>query len=90
LVACGFLIRNNAAMTVSRLLQIITDTWCSSGAFDADGNLVQTGGYFEGEKVVRYLSPCANCDWREFPGSFAEGRWCVWITYLHCSSLQMT
>ncbi|XP_062185724.1 aldehyde oxidase GLOX-like [Phragmites australis] len=58
-----------------RSLKIVTDTWCSSGAFDVDGNLVQTGGYFEGEKVVRYLSPCGNCDWREFPGSLAEGRW---------------
>uniref|UniRef100_A0A0D9V438 Galactose oxidase-like Early set domain-containing protein n=1 Tax=Leersia perrieri TaxID=77586 RepID=A0A0D9V438_9ORYZ len=58
-----------------RSLKIVTDTWCSSGAFDGDGNLVQTGGYFEGEKAVRYLSACANCDWKEFPKSFAEGRW---------------
>ncbi|KAF8696004.1 hypothetical protein HU200_036885 [Digitaria exilis] len=58
-----------------RALKILTDVWCSSGALDADGNLVQTGGYFEGEKVVRYLSPCANCDWREYPASLAEGRW---------------
>jgi hypothetical protein len=56
-------------------MQVLTDVWCSSGALDAEGNLVQTGGYFEGEKVVRYLSPCGNCDWREFPGSLAEGRW---------------
>ncbi|KAL5229186.1 hypothetical protein ABZP36_017451 [Zizania latifolia] len=58
-----------------RPLKILTDTWCSSGAFDADGNLVQTGGYFEGDKAVRYLSPCDSCDWKEFPNSFAEGRW---------------
>lgn len=58
-------------------MQILTDTWCSSGGFDADGNLVQTGGYFEGEKVVRYLSPCDTCDWKEFPNTLAEGRWCV-------------
>ncbi|XP_066314731.1 aldehyde oxidase GLOX1-like [Miscanthus floridulus] len=58
-----------------RALKVLTDVWCSSGALDAEGNLVQTGGYFEGEKVVRYLSPCGNCDWREFPGSLAEGRW---------------
>ncbi|KAG2599774.1 aldehyde oxidase GLOX-like [Panicum virgatum] len=58
-----------------RALKILTDVWCSSGALDAEGNLVQTGGYFEGEKVVRYLSPCGNCDWREFPASLAEGRW---------------
>jgi hypothetical protein len=58
-----------------RALKILTDTWCSSGAFDADGNLVQTGGYFEGEKVVRVLAPCDTCDWLEHPNSFAEGRW---------------
>ncbi|PWZ17603.1 Aldehyde oxidase GLOX1 [Zea mays] len=55
--------------------QILTDTWCSSGALDADGNLVQTGGYFDGEKVVRTLGPCDTCDWLEQPNSFAEGRW---------------
>ncbi|EES18670.1 aldehyde oxidase GLOX [Sorghum bicolor] len=58
-----------------RPLKILTDTWCSSGALDPDGNLVQTGGYFEGEKVVRTLSPCDTCDWLEQPNSFAEGRW---------------
>ncbi|KAF8716233.1 hypothetical protein HU200_026513 [Digitaria exilis] len=58
-----------------RALKILTDTWCSSGAFDADGNLVQTGGYFEGEKVVRVIAPCDTCDWLEHPNSFAEGRW---------------
>ncbi|PAN18179.1 hypothetical protein PAHAL_3G184500 [Panicum hallii] len=58
-----------------RPLKILTDTWCSSGAFDSDGNLVQTGGYFEGDKVVRVLSPCETCDWLERPNSFAEGRW---------------
>ncbi|KAL6641235.1 hypothetical protein ACP70R_019416 [Stipagrostis hirtigluma subsp. patula] len=58
-----------------RPLKIQTDTWCSSGAFDADGNLVQTGGYFEGEKTVRYLGPCGTCDWLEHPNSLAEGRW---------------
>ncbi|CAL4894816.1 unnamed protein product [Urochloa decumbens] len=58
-----------------RPLKILTDTWCSSGSFDGDGNLVQTGGYFEGEKVVRVLSPCDTCDWLEHPNSFAEGRW---------------
>ncbi|ONM39337.1 Aldehyde oxidase GLOX1 [Zea mays] len=34
-----------------RALKVLTDVWCSSGALDAEGNLVQTGGYFEGEKV---------------------------------------
>uniref|UniRef100_A0A0D9WJM1 Galactose oxidase-like Early set domain-containing protein n=1 Tax=Leersia perrieri TaxID=77586 RepID=A0A0D9WJM1_9ORYZ len=34
-----------------------------------------TGGYFEGEKAVRHLGACDTCDWREYPNSFAEGRW---------------
>uniref|UniRef100_A0A0E0DUP9 Galactose oxidase-like Early set domain-containing protein n=1 Tax=Oryza meridionalis TaxID=40149 RepID=A0A0E0DUP9_9ORYZ len=58
-----------------RSLKTATDTWCSSGAFDADGNLIQTGGYFEGDKAVRRLDACDTCDWREYPNSFAEGRW---------------
>ncbi|KAM0828858.1 hypothetical protein ACQ4PT_067264 [Festuca glaucescens] len=58
-----------------RPLKILTDTWCSSGAFDPEGMLVQTGGYFEGVKVVRHLSPQITSDWREFPNSLAEGRW---------------
>jgi hypothetical protein len=62
-------------MPIAMRAQILTDTWCSSGAFDSDGNLVQTGGYFEGDKVVRVLSPCETCDWLERPNSFAEGRW---------------
>ncbi|XP_051225396.1 aldehyde oxidase GLOX [Lolium perenne] len=58
-----------------RPLKILTDTWCSSGAFDPEGMLVQTGGYFEGVKVVRHLSPQITSDWREFPNSLADGRW---------------
>uniref|UniRef100_A0ACD5VJN8 Uncharacterized protein n=1 Tax=Avena sativa TaxID=4498 RepID=A0ACD5VJN8_AVESA len=58
-----------------RPLKILTDTWCSSGAFDPEGMLVQTGGYFEGVKVVRHLSPTTNSDWTEFPNTLADGRW---------------
>ncbi|KAF6991862.1 hypothetical protein CFC21_008911 [Triticum aestivum] len=58
-----------------RPLKILTDTWCSAGGFDAEGNLVQSGGYFEGDRTVRYLSPCHTCDWKEHPYSLFEGRW---------------
>ncbi|KAL6848957.1 hypothetical protein ACP4OV_021540 [Aristida adscensionis] len=64
-----------------RALKLETDTWCSSGALDADGNLVQTGGYFEGDKAVRYLEACEACDWQEHPNSLAEGRW--YATQVH-------
>jgi len=42
-----------------RPLSIQTDTWCSSGAFAADGTLVQTGGDFDGANKIRYFKPCA-------------------------------
>lgn len=37
-----------------RPLTILTDTWCSSGQFEADGTLLQTGGDYEGVRKVRY------------------------------------
>jgi hypothetical protein len=57
---------------------ILSDTWCSSGAFAANGTLVQTGGYNDGDKTIRYFAPCkysnpnsrkntnkSLCDWHE-------------------------
>ncbi|KAG0620031.1 hypothetical protein M758_4G183500 [Ceratodon purpureus] len=62
-----------------RPLFILTDTWCSSGAFMADGRLVQTGGDFEGRKKIRTLVPCApggSCDWVEDNSTeLTIGRW---------------
>ena len=37
-----------------RPLTILTDTWCSSGQFEPDGTLLQTGGDYEGVRKVRY------------------------------------
>ncbi|KAJ7520791.1 hypothetical protein O6H91_19G023000 [Diphasiastrum complanatum] len=62
-----------------RPLTILTDTWCSSGQFFADGTLVQTGGDFDGNKVVRYFAPCppgGTCDWVEATDQhLQQGRW---------------
>ncbi|XP_058105759.1 aldehyde oxidase GLOX1-like [Magnolia sinica] len=58
-----------------RPLKILTDTWCSSGALSADGTLVQTGGWNEGGKAVRHLSPCDTCDWEEYPTALSVQRW---------------
>ncbi|CAL5379570.1 unnamed protein product [Camellia sinensis] len=60
-----------------RPLMVETDTWCSSGAVLPDGTLVQTGGYNDGDHVVRTLAPCNDdsCDWVEFPGYLLERRW---------------
>ncbi len=43
------------ATNTVRPLTILTDTWCSSGQFSPDGTLVQTGGDFDGFKVVRWV-----------------------------------
>lgn len=58
-----------------RPLTIFTDTWCSSGALSADGVLVQSGGYGDGDRVVRYFKPCADCDWAEDPSGLSTRRW---------------
>ncbi|PON92791.1 1,4-alpha-glucan-branching enzyme [Trema orientale] len=58
-----------------RPLTILTDTWCSSGALSHDGVLIQSGGYERGERVVRYFSPCTDCDWVEDPNGLVSPRW---------------
>ena len=60
-----------------RPLLIQTDTWCSSGAVIADGTLVQTGGYNDGERVARTFTPCDDdqCDWKELPEYLSVRRW---------------
>ncbi|KAF8021708.1 hypothetical protein BT93_G1991 [Corymbia citriodora subsp. variegata] len=66
-----------------RALTVQTDTWCSSGAVRPDGNLIQTGGYNDGERKVRLFKPCVerrrhrgnSCDWTELEESLVERRW---------------
>jgi hypothetical protein len=61
-----------------RALFINTDTWCSSGQFMADGTMVQTGGWRDGNFKIRTLAPCpsgGNCDWVETNVPLAKGRW---------------
>eukprot|EP00250_Pteridium_aquilinum_P014898 c22271_g2_i1 orf=193-1917(-) len=36
-----------------RPLTLLTDTWCSSGGLNSNGDLIQTGGYNDGSLVVR-------------------------------------
>ncbi|KAI8556741.1 hypothetical protein RHMOL_Rhmol05G0278200 [Rhododendron molle] len=50
-----------------RPLQILTDTWCSSGQFLPDGTLLHTGGFNDGTQKFRRFKPC-------LPGS-----WCNWV-----------
>ncbi|GAB4835964.1 hypothetical protein Ancab_000883 [Ancistrocladus abbreviatus] len=60
-----------------RPLMILTDTWCSSGSALPDGTLLQTGGFNDGDHVVRAFTPCLDdsCDWIEYPNYLAERRW---------------
>ncbi|KAM5565523.1 aldehyde oxidase GLOX1 [Rosa sericea] len=58
-----------------RPLKILTDTWCSSGGLSANGTLVQTGGWDEGGRSVRYFNGCSSCDWEEYPISLSGLRW---------------
>jgi hypothetical protein len=62
-----------------RPLTILTDTWCSSGQFAADGTVVQTGGDYDGFNRIRRLTPCAPdglCDWvQDKYVNLTDGRW---------------
>ncbi|KAL6005699.1 hypothetical protein ACLOJK_006270 [Asimina triloba] len=58
-----------------RPLTILTDTWCSSGAFAPDGTLIQSGGANDGERSMRKFAPCNNCDWVEYANGLKVPRW---------------
>ncbi|KAJ4980930.1 hypothetical protein NE237_031767 [Protea cynaroides] len=58
-----------------RALTILTDTWCSSGAVTADGVLIQSGGYNDGDRVIRVFQPCSTCDWQEIQDGLIQRRW---------------
>lgn len=65
----------NLANRSVRALTVLSNTWCSSGALDPDGMLVQSGGYNDGQRVVRYLKPRPNSDWVEDPKGLIQPRW---------------
>ncbi|KAI9118434.1 hypothetical protein K1719_010766 [Acacia pycnantha] len=58
-----------------RPLFVHTNVWCSSGSVSPDGRLIQTGGFNDGDRTVRIISPCPDCDWEEVDGGLAERRW---------------
>ncbi|KAF2299571.1 hypothetical protein GH714_038223 [Hevea brasiliensis] len=60
-----------------RPLTILTNTWCSSGAVDPNGTLIQAGGDKKGERVIRSFTPCDDnsCDWVEFSAPLLSRRW---------------
>jgi len=61
-----------------RPLRLDTDPWCSSGSFLSNGTLLQTGGYHQGAKRVRFYRPCGSnhqCDWIQSRKSLSDERW---------------
>ncbi|XP_052201611.1 aldehyde oxidase GLOX [Diospyros lotus] len=58
-----------------RPLFVQTDVWCSSGSLFPDGRLIQTGGFNNGDRVVRIFKPCGDCDWEEIPYGLTQRRW---------------
>ncbi|XP_027368187.1 aldehyde oxidase GLOX1-like [Abrus precatorius] len=61
---------------------IQTNVWCSSGSVTADGTLVQTGGFNDGDRKVRTYRSCPTCDWQELTGELAVRRWYATNHYL--------
>lgn len=61
-----------------RPLTLQTDAWCSSGALNVNGTLIQTGGFNDGYNKLRTFTPCPqtnNCDWNELPQNLTSSRW---------------
>lgn len=52
-----------------------TNPWCSSGGLTPDGTLVNTGGWAEGERSIRYYKSCDLCDWKETNIKLQDMRW---------------
>ncbi|PWA75968.1 galactose oxidase/kelch, beta-propeller [Artemisia annua] len=58
-----------------RPLMVQTDVWCSSGSLMPDGTVVQTGGFNDGDHVVRIYDSCDKCDWKEIKSGLINRRW---------------
>ncbi|KAI3688855.1 hypothetical protein L2E82_46741 [Cichorium intybus] len=69
-------IEYHVASNSIRPLMVLTDVWCSSGALMADGSLVQSGGFNDGDHVVRvFNNSCIKCDWEEIQSGLIQRRW---------------
>lgn len=71
----------DVASNTIRPLVVRSDTWCSSGAVDPSGTLIQTGGFGDGSRSIRTVPPCDvddadACDWTEQQQvNLVENRW---------------
>ncbi|CAI9266904.1 unnamed protein product [Lactuca saligna] len=68
-------IEYDVASNSFRPLMVQTDIWCSSGALMPDGSLLQTGGFNDGDHVVRVFKSCDTCDWVEITSALVKRRW---------------
>lgn len=55
--------------------QVESDPWCSSGGLAPDGTLINTGGWFDGERKTRFYDSCPTCDWKESKVNLSDVRW---------------
>lgn len=58
-------VKYNVAGNTFLPLTVLTNTWGSSGGLAADGRLIQTGGFNDGELSSRSFVPCPYCDCRK-------------------------
>ncbi|KAG8383119.1 hypothetical protein BUALT_Bualt05G0151600 [Buddleja alternifolia] len=68
----------DVASNAFRPLAVQTDVWCSSGAVNPNGTLIQTGGYHAGDHKIRLFTPCDDddqCDWIELMQNLTVQRW---------------
>ncbi|KAK4423773.1 Aldehyde oxidase GLOX [Sesamum alatum] len=67
----------DVASNTYRPLLVKTDVWCSSGALNSEGTLIQTGGYHGGDHKIRLFRPCDDdeCDWIELQQNLTVHRW---------------
>ncbi|XP_024973370.1 aldehyde oxidase GLOX1-like [Cynara cardunculus var. scolymus] len=65
----------DVASNTIRPLMVLTDVWCSSGALMPDATVVQTGGFNDGDHVVRVFNSCDTCDWEELKSGLIKRRW---------------
>ncbi|GER51510.1 glyoxal oxidase-related protein [Striga asiatica] len=66
----------DVAANTYRPLAVETNVWCSSGAVNSNGTLIQTGGYNSGNRKIRIFTPCsAAADWIELPTNLTVQRW---------------
>ncbi|KAJ8421229.1 hypothetical protein Cgig2_034078 [Carnegiea gigantea] len=60
-----------------RPLRMVSDPFCSSGTFLSNGTLLETGGYANGYRRIRYFHPCndGTCDWKLSRAKLSDDRW---------------